>query len=128
MIRICMLERVVPWLIVAEAGEILSAKSGDGGGGGDWTGADVPPPQPAMLVIADSVQPVSTARKSPFRVVNSRGQLPGRDPKIELPVEHTCENRSGVRGNQTRTMARLASVCRAGSKITFCWITRLRIL
>jgi hypothetical protein len=49
MILICMLERVVPWLIVAEAGEILSAKSGDGGGGGDWTGTDVPPPQPAML-------------------------------------------------------------------------------
>src|SRR6266403_5533161 len=126
MILICMLERVVPWLIVAEAGEILSAKSGDGGGGGDWTGTDVPPPQPAMLVIANSVQPVSTARKSPFRVVNSRGQLPGRDPKIELPVEHACENRCGSEGIKPGRWRVSLACAEQGRKSPSCWITRLR--
>ena len=96
----------MPWLIVAEAGEIFSAKSGDGGGGGVWICADVPPPQPAVPAAANTAKTLSDVPRSPLRVALSRRLTARPRSQDRVAGDHACENRSGIKENQTRTMAR----------------------
>lgn len=60
---------VVPWLTVVEEGEMLRAKSGEGGGG--ETSPVVPPPQPAQRTPTTIAQQAAANRQTLLCVMRS---------------------------------------------------------